>query len=524
MGWGARLDIGDTVAGRYCVEARLGQGNMGAVFRARHLVTGRPCALKVIQPNLLEDPELIQMFVREAQVLGRLGASPHIADVLDAGFDSERDVPFLVMDLLEGEPLDAYIEAHGPLDPALALALLEQLAEALDHAHEAGVVHRDLKPANLFLTRGRRGEPVLKVVDFGIAKVLEQGGANRTATQVGSPLYAAPEQLGPVMRQMAAKQGITISVGVSAATDVWAFGLVALELIAGVDVETYWTDSGTLTLNDMLLRMALGEFPLPSLRAGPRAQFLPAGFDGWLMRCLRKDAAERWRSAGEAVRGLGALLAPAAGHASPPAVSPSPAPPSPGSDDAPRGRGALRPVKPRAGRITLGALAGSTATLVLVLVALPPLRRAPGAPTPGSDARTEEASPEQPSAPEQRPLPEKPPAPEQPSAPVPAAPEPPTAPAAATPATSAAARGAGAAAPIHGRLSLSSIPASNVVLDGRPLGGTPRIGVAVAPGKHTVMFVHPEHGRKTITVTVRAGETKTAAVRFTGASFVPRRL
>src|SRR5262249_29372892 len=149
--------------------------------------------------QLLTRRELVDMFLKEARVGGKIGQSRHIVDVVDAGFDPARGVPYIVMDLLEGETLEQWTERHGPMPPALVRALFEQLADALDQAHRAGVVHRDLKPSNLFLTTARRDEACLKVMDFGIAKVLE-GDVQRTVTQIGTPAYAAPEQMGPAMR------------------------------------------------------------------------------------------------------------------------------------------------------------------------------------------------------------------------------------------------------------------------------------------------------------------------------------
>lgn len=304
----ASLIVGNVIGGRYRIEALLGQGGMAVVYRARHTSTGKLCALKLVRPHLVTRVELIDMFVREAQVAGKIGEHPNIINVFDAGVDEVRKIPFIAMEILQGETIEQYTEKNGPAPRGLVHKIFTQLADALEQAHREGVIHRDLKPSNLFLTLDRKQEPVLKVMDFGIAKVLEQG-AQHTATRVGSPAYAAPEQQsGSVFRKLAAGQGVIIAQGVSPATDVWAMGLIAYELIGGFPCGHYWPPAETL--NDLMTRIALEETLPPSVRAGDRAALFPPGFDAWFLRCIRKNAAERWPTAGEAVSELGRLLFP----------------------------------------------------------------------------------------------------------------------------------------------------------------------------------------------------------------------
>ncbi|MFO0760637.1 MAG: protein kinase [Byssovorax sp.] len=308
----APVAVGDVIGGRYRIEAMLGQGGMAVVYRAQHTGTGKPCALKLVHPNLVTRRELVDLFIREAQVGSRIGQNPHIIDVFDAGADEQRRVPFLAMELLQGETLEDYLEKRGPMPHALIRTVLVQLADALDQAHQAGVVHRDLKPSNLFLTQSRKGEPLLKVMDFGIAKVLEQE-AQRTATQIGTPSYAAPEQMGPTLRRLAERQGIILAAGVSPGTDIWAMGLLVFELFTALPTGHYW---GVESLAELPAKVALEEAEPASVRAGDRANLLPPGFDTWLARCTRKNSVERWPSAGEAVRALLSLMdqaGPAAG-------------------------------------------------------------------------------------------------------------------------------------------------------------------------------------------------------------------
>lgn len=297
------LSAGDVVAGHYVVEEMIDEGGMAVVYRATNSATGRACALKVLHAQLGDRTEFVELFAKEAKVSSVIGDSDHIVQVYDAGIDPERGIPFIVMELLEGETLERVLE-RGPLAPELARDLLLQLAGALDHAHEAGVVHRDLKPSNLFITADRDGAPRLKVMDFGIAKVLE-GEAVRTATHIGTPAYNAPEQMGSTTRKLAAKQGITIASGVSPATDVWALGLIVYEMFTGDVSGRYW---GVETLSELPLKVAFEDLAPPSSRAGVNAPLLPTGFDEWFATCMRKNAIERWPSVGEAVSELIALL------------------------------------------------------------------------------------------------------------------------------------------------------------------------------------------------------------------------
>ncbi len=292
-----QLAVGEVVGGRYRIEGELGRGGMAVVYRATHTGTGKPCALKVVHPQLVTRRELVDLFIREAQITGRIGNNPHIVDVFDAGADELRGIPFIAMELLSGETLAQVLETRGGLSRLLLRTVMEQLADALDQAHRAGVIHRDLKPSNLFLTTDRRGEPRLKVLDFGIAKVLEQEAA-RTATQIGTPAYAAPEQMGPTLRRVAEQQGVTIAAQVSPSTDVWALGLIAFELCTGLPTGHFW---GVDSLAELPAKVVLEEAESATMRAGERAPNLPAGFDAWFARCMRRNAAERWATAGVAV-------------------------------------------------------------------------------------------------------------------------------------------------------------------------------------------------------------------------------
>ncbi|HET8539878.1 MAG TPA: protein kinase [Anaeromyxobacter sp.] len=188
------LAPGAVLDGRWRIEALLGSGGMGAVYRAEHVHVGRKAAVKVLHADLRRSAADRERFRREARVASKL-RSPHVVEVLDFGED-EAGRAYLAMELLEGESLRAVLEREGRLAPVRAVRLLRQLLDGLAAAHDAGIVHRDLKPENLWLS-GRGADETLKVLDFGIAKWSE-ARADAAMTQaglvLGTPEYLAPEQ------------------------------------------------------------------------------------------------------------------------------------------------------------------------------------------------------------------------------------------------------------------------------------------------------------------------------------------
>jgi serine/threonine protein kinase len=299
----AHPERGTLVASRYRLESVIGEGGMAVVWRATHTETDRVVAVKLVRRELVEDEHVREMFVREARIAARIGPNRHIVDVLDAGLDPALEVPFIVMDLLTGDALDARIKSAGPLTPTLVADLVEQLGDALDQAHAAGVFHRDLKPQNLFIATDKRGRVELKVLDFGIAKLAES--VQQSSTHVGTPAYSAPEQLGPSWRTIAEQRGKTIAAHVSAGTDVWAMGLVVYEMLVGATSGALW---GAITLAELPLKIVLEPPPKPTERAGVRAHLLPTGFDAWASRCLDLDATKRFESAGAAAHAIAPSL------------------------------------------------------------------------------------------------------------------------------------------------------------------------------------------------------------------------
>jgi serine/threonine protein kinase len=214
----SRARAGAVIAGKYKLIERLGGGGMGEVFRAEHQFAGRLVALKLLRRDFAEDPDLTRRFFQEAQAVNRI-RHPNIVDVLDAGICEEG--PYVVMECLEGASLSTVLARAGRLVVSAALAVVMPMLDALDAAHHAGIVHRDLKPENVFLAR-QGAEVRVKLVDFGIAKVQDSGGAPRTHTGVvfGTPDYLSPEQ--------ASGEGT-----VDGRSDLFAVGIVLFELLTG---------------------------------------------------------------------------------------------------------------------------------------------------------------------------------------------------------------------------------------------------------------------------------------------------
>jgi serine/threonine protein kinase len=166
--------VGRTLDGKYRIDRLIGRGGMGAVYKAEHVGTGRPVAVKTILPRLVENPDLIERFRREARAAGGL-RHPNIVDVTDFGVAKagREQLAYLVMEYLEGSTLRELIEQSGPLPVHVVVDVIEQVALALDAAHKVGIVHRDLKPDNIWLVPDARGGYVVRVIDFGIAKLSE---------------------------------------------------------------------------------------------------------------------------------------------------------------------------------------------------------------------------------------------------------------------------------------------------------------------------------------------------------------
>ena len=193
----ARLKPGEVVGGKYRLEKLLGEGAMGTVWASRNEKTDRAFAVKFMLPQFAKDATLVQRFLNEARVCGRLD-HPSLVEVYDLGVAAEYgNAPFLVMELLRGEGLDVLLTRVGKVDPRRICPLMLEVSSALDLAHQSGIVHRDIKPANIFLHRTRSGDILPKILDFGVSKTVgDDADCNltRAGTLLGSPLYMSPEQ------------------------------------------------------------------------------------------------------------------------------------------------------------------------------------------------------------------------------------------------------------------------------------------------------------------------------------------
>jgi eukaryotic-like serine/threonine-protein kinase len=295
------LDTGALIAGRYEIVAPLASGGSGLIYAATDRTTEKRVAIKVLGQHVLHERAAREKLRLEAIVAGRV-ESENIVQVWDAGVDSQTGLPFLVMELLKGNDLQHWVEQQGRLDATMAVEFLRQVALGLDKAHSwkdseqrpAPIVHRDLKPENLYLTHRDDGSPLIKILDFGLAKVLSNSATLSNEIR-GTPLYMAPEQLS--------------QAPVTPATDIWAIGLIAFFLLTG---KCYWKSgqSGNAVLPAVLKEVGDGPTATPRARLvefGVDAT-LPAAFDEWFLRCVNVEPRRRFPTAGEAVRALALAL------------------------------------------------------------------------------------------------------------------------------------------------------------------------------------------------------------------------
>jgi serine/threonine-protein kinase len=266
--------IGQLIGERYQVERRLGEGGMGEVYLARHLLMGRLCALKVMSQSLSRDPDAVSRFNREATNASRI-SHPNVCAVYDFGLTPDGLV-YLAMEYVEGRALSLLLDQEGPLPVQRAATLVVQCAHGLQVAHDLGIVHRDLKPDNIMVAPAKERE-VAKLVDFGIAKAMESGPGQRVTKSgfvVGTPEYMAPEQLA--------------GDPLDGRSDQYALALVFYRAITGT-----LPFEGSTVQETLVKRLTDPPRPLAMARPGGR---FPAGLQRVMDRALARDPGERYPS------------------------------------------------------------------------------------------------------------------------------------------------------------------------------------------------------------------------------------
>ncbi len=267
------LQPGSILAGRYEIIQMLGKGGMGAVFKARDLELDRLVALKVIRPELAEDPEVLMRFKQEL-ILARKITHKNVIRIFDLG--QAEGIKFITMEYVEGQDLRQILTARGKLAPGEAIPIIQQICQALDAAHSEGVIHRDLKPQNIMLD----AQGKVFVMDFGIARSLEAPSATQTGTLLGTPEYMSPEQ---------AK-----AEPIDTRSDLFTLGIIFYELITGRSPYKADTAMGTLLKR-------IQERAIPPMEVD---QSIPPSLSGVVVKCLCVDREQRYQKASEILHDL----------------------------------------------------------------------------------------------------------------------------------------------------------------------------------------------------------------------------
>jgi len=290
--------VGKALDAQYQIEALLGKGGMGAVYRARHILLGDRVAIKVLPPEMRGNTEWLRRFQREGQAARRF-RHPNAVTVYDLRTSADGTI-YLVMEYVEGNTLDVELKKRGKFTPADAVTVLTPVLSVLNAAHAMGVVHRDLKPENIMIGKpSTGGEPVVKLLDLGIAKLREVAGSEPTGStnltvagqMLGTPYYMSPEQWGDMPRDG--------NHEIDGRADIYSLGVVIYELIAG--------------------QRPFNGFSLPELRRKHTSHTppplhevdasVPQGFSDAVVRAIAKDRSDRQATAGELEQELVAALA-----------------------------------------------------------------------------------------------------------------------------------------------------------------------------------------------------------------------
>jgi serine/threonine-protein kinase len=280
---GAEPIVGD-VLGQYRILGKLAQGGMGVIYKAQHVRLGRHVALKVLKSDLVRRSEVVQRFFAEARAVNEIG-HPSIVDIIDFVEVGDVDPPlvYMVMELLTGQDLGRRIREKGPLDPLLAAAIADRIADALAATHRVKILHRDLKPENVYLLESE-GELRVKLLDFGVAKAFgERKRQDMTdpGSAVGTPAYMAPEQV--------------LELELDERTDIYALGLLLYEMLTG-SVPFHATSYGEVLIKQVKER------PEAIRKRRTTGTSVPPALERIVMTCLEKEPARRFQNMGQ-VRG-----------------------------------------------------------------------------------------------------------------------------------------------------------------------------------------------------------------------------
>ena len=263
---------GKVLDDRYEVISVLGKGGMGVVYRAKQKIIDRPVALKVLRRELIQDQSSVKRFLVEAKASSTL-RSPHTITLFDFGITQEG-LLYFTMELLDGMVPTKAIQQESPFSPERAGRNILQACESLKEAHAAGILHRDLKPDNIFLIPGPDGKEHVKVLDFGIAKILDDGTSEsitKTGMVCGTPMYLSPEQ--------------AVGRTLDARSDAYSLGIILYEMLSGEPPFVDTTPVG-------VLMKQISEAPIPISRRKPEVK-IPATVERFLMRILAKDPNDR---------------------------------------------------------------------------------------------------------------------------------------------------------------------------------------------------------------------------------------
>jgi serine/threonine protein kinase len=283
-----RLLEDNAFTNKYRVEGTIGKGGMGLVLAARHIRLDEPVAIKVLLPEIMHMEGMIDRFLREARSASKI-KSQHVVRVLDVEVTPSSGIPYMVMERLAGTDLNQLCKKGGPIAVRDAIAWVLQACEAIGEAHALGIIHRDLKLGNLFLARRSDGSTCIKVLDFGLSKIVGEGALTRTGLSLGTLRYMSPEQMRSAR-------------SVDHRTDIWALGAILYRLITG---SMPFPGEEEVEIISLVLSGS------PPQRPSVLRPDAPPGLDAVILRCLERERERRFVTVAELV----AALQPFAGSA-----------------------------------------------------------------------------------------------------------------------------------------------------------------------------------------------------------------